>query len=60
MRFKMDQKHIDYCIRLGNPYYIEKNQMQYNELENSSWDNFSKNENNVKFNLPNNSKKFTN
>ena len=56
----MDQKHIDYCIRLGNPYYAERSQMQYNELKNSSWDNFAQNDDNVKFNLQNNSKKFTN
>lgn len=56
----MDQKHRDYCIRLGNPYYIKESQRQYEELANSSWDNFIINDNNTNDNLLNNSKKFTN
>ena len=55
----MDQKHRDYCIRLGNPYYIEESQTQYEELDDSSWDNFAIN-NDSNDNLLNNSKKFTN
>ena len=55
----MDEKHRDYCIRLGNPYYIKESQTQYEEFDNSSWDNFAKNEN-ADNNLLNNSKKFTN
>lgn len=36
----MDQKHREYCIRLGNPYMREERfneQFRSTELENSSW-----------------------
>lgn len=37
----MDQKHRDYCIRLGNPYYIkEEAKPQYEEINEDSFDNF--------------------
>ena len=56
----MDQKHKDYCISLGNPYYIKESLSQYEELDNSLWDNFAINDNNENDNSLNNSKKFTN
>lgn len=36
----MDQKHREYCIRLGNPYMKEEqfnNQLRRVEKEDSSW-----------------------
>ena len=59
----MDQKHRDYCIRLGNPYYIKESQKQYEEIDNSSWDNFAINDDSVKTDDKlgkKNIKKFTN
>ena len=55
----MDEKHRNYCIRLGNPYYINESQTQYEELDISLWDNDDIN-NIANDNLLNNSKKFTN
>lgn len=59
----MDEKHREYCIKLGNPYYIGKeNKPQYEEFTNSSWDNFAMNaeESDTGDNWLKNSKKFTN
>ena len=55
----MDQKHRDYCIRLGNPYYTNEKEQQYDFAEPSIEDFFG-NEDNDNFNLQNSSKKFTN
>ena len=54
----MDQKHREYCIRLGNPYMREERyENQEREEMDSSWiaETQMKNDNWIK-----NSKKFTN
>lgn len=56
----MDQKHREYCIRLGNPYMREERyQEQFKEAEplDSSWIPETKLEQN---NWLKNNKKFTN
>ena len=54
----MDEKHRQYCIRLGNPYMQDE---KYNKVNldkiNEPW---NPNENNIQQNWQKNSKKFTN
>ena len=56
----MDQKHRDYCIKLGNTYMNEENNKV--ETETSSWNNSFEIpvEDNNEDNWLKNSKKFTN
>ena len=35
----MDKKHIEYCIRLGNPYYTS--QEKTTQIQNDSWESIS-------------------
>ena len=51
----MDAKHREYCIRLGNPYFI-KEETKYEELQTMQWDMTEKDE---EYMLKN-SNKFTN
>ena len=54
----MDQKHRDYCIKLGNPFMKEE---KYNEpFPEETSNDWVENANNGNDNWQNNTKKFTN
>lgn len=55
----MDKKHREYCIKLGNPYYINEEKTTYKEPT-YSWEEVETEENGATDNWLKNSKKFTN
>ena len=56
----MDQKHREYCIKLGNPYYTQTDK-QCKEMDSFTWNKDTANQaNNYSENWAKNSKKFTN
>lgn len=57
----MDQKHREYCIKLGNPYMMDKNDnYQREERRNTSFAGFEIDVENNDENWLKNTKKFTN